>query len=152
MRWPLLLIIALTAFTTACSGLRTYSRGTLAPLEDAFACAARELEKMGYSLALSDSVGGIVQGQREITGITETARRGAAAATEVLTAGLAGGKRTRYDQLTVWIYMRRYPQGNTVEVTAGMLTVAGEEWEQGAPSDEAKRNARALLSVCAPTT
>jgi len=146
-----ILVVLSLLLLASCSSLRSYSRGTLAPLADAYACAARELRGMGYDVELADSVGGLLQGRREITGLTESARRGAAAATEVLTAGLAGGKRTRYDQLTVFVYMRHYPQGNTIEVTAGMLTAAEEaEEEQSAPTDDAKRDARQLLNTCAP--
>lgn len=150
MRWPLWLLVLL--LLPACTGVRSWSRGTLAPLGDAFTCSQRQLEEMDYRVELADSIGGLLQGRREITGITESARRGAAAATEVLTGGLAGGRRTRFDELTVFVYMRHYPQGNTIEVTAGMLTVGGEgeEQEQSAPTDEARRDARRLLDVCAP--
>ena len=68
----------------------------------------------------------------------------------MITAGLAGGKRTRYDELTVWVYMRHYPQGNTIEVTAGMLTVTGDSQERSTPSDGARADARKLLNACAP--
>lgn len=135
---------------SGCGGLRSYTRSTVAPLTDAYACATRNLREMGYRLVLEDSVGGLVQGRREITGLVETARKGAAAATEVLTVGLAGGKRTRFDELTVFAYMRHYPQGNTVEITAGQLIAAGGVQERSAPTDEAKRDARQLLASCAP--
>lgn len=150
MRW--ILWLPLLALMAGCTGVRSYSRGTLAPLADAFACSSQQLRTLGYQVELADSIGGLLQGRREITGITETARRGAAAATEVLTGGLAGGKRTRFDELTVFVYMRHYPQGNTVEVTAGMLTVGenGQGQEQSAPTDAAKRDARRLLDACAP--
>lgn len=133
----------------ACNGPRSYTRATLAPLPDAFACAQRELQGLGYETELVDSVGGLLQGHREITGIREAARRGASAATEVITVGLAGGKLNRFDELTVFVYTRQYPQGNTVEVTAGMLTVTDGTREQGAPTDAAKRDARHVLSRCA---
>lgn len=150
MRWSSWLVLAL--LLSGCTGVRSYSRSTLAPLTDAFTCSEQQLRAMDYEIELADSIGGLLQGRREITGLTESARRGAAAATEVLTAGLAGGKRTRFDELTVFVYMRHYPQGNTIEVTAGMLTVVeGEsEQEQSAPTDAAKRDARSLLDVCAP--
>jgi hypothetical protein len=130
--------------------MRSYSRGTIAPLSSAYSCAAQQLKAMGYTLELQDSVGGLVQGRREITGIVETARKGAAVATEVLTAGLAGGKRTRYDELTVSAYQRHYPQGNTLEVTAGMLVTAGGKQERTSPTDDAKREAKKILAACAP--
>lgn len=133
-----------------CTGVRSYTRSTPTPLPGAYRCAADELVRLGYTLELQDSVGGLVQGRREITGLVESARKGAAAATEVLTAGLAGGKRTRFDEITVFAYVRRYPQGNTLEVTAGMLTISGEEQERTSPTDDAKRDARTLLDVCAP--
>ena len=133
----------------ACTGPRSYVRPTLAPLPDAFACSQTQLRELGYEIELVDSVGGLLQGHREIGGIREAARRGASAATEVITVGLAGGKLTRYDELTVFVYKRQYPQGNTVEVTAGMLTVTDEAREQGAPTDAAKRDARTVLSRCA---
>ncbi len=144
--------LALAALLSGCTSVRSFSRGTLAPLTDAFTCSAQQLRAMEYEIELADSIGGLLQGRREITGLTEAARRGAAAATEVLTAGLAGGKRTRFDELTVFVYMRHYPQGNTIEVTAGMLTVeeGGQAQEQSAPTDEARRDARSLLDVCAP--
>lgn len=103
---------------------------------------------MGYSLALVDSVGGLIQGQREITGIRESARRGAAAAAEVITAGLAGGKQTRYDEITVFVFMRHYPQGNTIEATAGLLTVSEGDRVQSKPTDEARTDARELVLAC----
>ena len=150
MRWTLWLV--LSALLAGCTGVRSYSRGTLAPLTDALTCSERQLEAMNYEIELADSIGGLLQGRREITGLTEAARRGAAAATEVLTVGLAGGKRTRFDELTVFVYMRHYPQGNTIEVTAGMLTQDEEGAEQSAPTDDAKRDARRLLNACAPWT
>lgn len=150
MRWTAWLVLSLVF--TGCTGVRSYSRGTLAPLMDAFTCSAQQLEAMNYKIELADSVGGLLQGRREITGLTESARRGAAKATEVLTVGLAGGQRTRFDELTVFVYMRHYPQGNTIEVTAGMLTQEEESQEQSAPTDEAKRDAKQLLNVCAPWT
>lgn len=145
----LLLLVVLLGSLTACAGPRAYSRSTRSALSDAVACASDQLESMGYTLVLADTIGGLLQGHREITGLRESARRGASAATEVITAGLAGGKLTRYDELTVSVYMRQYPQGNTIETTAGMLTVTGQAQEQGAPTDAAKRDARALLQACA---
>lgn len=142
---PFLALVAIGA----CTGPRSYTRATLAPLTDAFTCARRELQSLGYETELVDSVGGLLQGHREITGIREAARRGASAATEVITVGLAGGKLTRFDELTVFVYQRQYPQGNTVEVTAGMLTITDESREQGAPTDAAKRDAKHVLSRCA---
>lgn len=142
---PIVAILALGA----CTGPRSYTRATLAPLPDAFACAREQLQGLGYETELVDSVGGLLQGHREITGIREAARRGASAATEVITVGLAGGKLRRFDELTVFVYKRQYPQGNTVEVTAGMLTVTDGSREQGAPTDAAKRDARRVLTRCA---
>lgn len=142
---PLLLFAALAG----CTGPRSFSRGTTSPLPDAFACAERQLRQMGYALALVDSVGGLLQGQREITGIREAARRGASAATEVITAGLAGGARERFDEITVTVFQRQYPQGNTIEVTAGLLTLTETSREQGAPTDDARRDARAVIARCA---
>lgn len=133
----------------ACGGVRSYTRSTIAPLPDAYNCATRALEYMGYKLAIQDSLGGLVQGRREITGIVETARRGAAKATELVTVGLAGGSRKRYDELTVFVYLRVYPQGNTVESTAGLLTISGQTEQRGAPTDAAKYDARRLLATCA---
>jgi hypothetical protein len=79
----------------------------------------------------------------------ESARRGAAKATELVTVGLAGGSRKRYDELTVFVYGRVYPQGNTIESTAGLLTVSGRTEDRGAPTEDAKRDARRLLITCA---
>lgn len=144
-----LLPILILAALTGCAGPRAYTRATVAPLQDAFACAARELQLLEYETVLVDSVGGLLQGHREITGIREAARRGASAATEVITVGLAGGKLTRFDELTIFVYKRQYPQGNTVEATAGMLTLTDNSREQGAPTDAAKRDAKHILSRCA---
>lgn len=120
------------------------------PLSHSYLCAVDAMERLGYTVELQDSVGLLVQGRREITGLVETARRGAAAATDLITVGLAGGKRTRYDELTVFVYTRPYPQGNTVETTAGMLVITEETLERTSPTDLAKREARALLTACAP--
>ena len=120
------------------------------PLANSYRCALDAMQRLGYSVELQDSVGLLVQGRREITGLVETARRGAAAATDLITVGLAGGKRTRYDELTVFVYTRPYPQGNTVEATAGMLTITEQTLERTSPTDLAKREARALLTACAP--
>lgn len=133
-----------------CAATRTYARSTLAPLSDAYACGAYQLEELGYALELEDPVGGVLQARRQITGLVERARRGAARATEVITVGLAGGSRVRFDELTVTVYRRHYPQGNTIEVTAGMLTVTGEEQARTPPTDQARADARALLEYCAP--
>ncbi|CAN5795111.1 hypothetical protein BH23GEM6_BH23GEM6_02060 [soil metagenome] len=133
---------------TACGGFRTYTRATLAPLGDTFVCATNHLESMGYVVELRDSIGGVVQAQREITGITETARRGAAAATEVLTIGLAGGKRRRFDQITVLVYNQSFPQANAIDVTAGLLTTADDVHEQSPPTREARQDARRLAISC----
>lgn len=130
--------------------MRTYARTTLAPLSDAYTCAAYQLEELGYTLELEDPVGGLVQGRRMITGLVETARKGAAKATEVITVGLAGGSRTRFDELTISVYRRHYPQGNTIEATAGMFTVVGDTQERTAPTDEAQADVRRLLEACAP--
>ena len=143
----ILLCIGLLA---GCSGVRTYTRTTPVPLATSYECTLDALERLGYNVELQDSVGMLVQGRREITGLVETARRGAAAATDLITVGLAGGKRTRYDELTIFVYTRPYPQGNTVEAKAGMLTVTSETLERTSPSDAAKRDARALLTACAP--
>jgi hypothetical protein len=144
-----LLSLLLLVLLSGCAGFRTYTRSTLVPVEQLFACAAGQLEQMGYVVTLSDPQGGVVQGQREITGLTETARRGAAAATEIVTIGLAGGKRTRYDQVTVSVYWRTYPAGNGIDVTAGLLTVADDQQEQSPPTDAARRDARRLANHCA---
>jgi hypothetical protein len=146
-RLGLLLGIGLIA---GCTGVRSYTRTTVVPLSNSYGCAVDVLQRLGYTVELQDSVGLLVQGRREITGLVETARRGAAAATDLITVGLAGGKRTRFDELTVFVYTRPYPQGNTVEATAGMLTVGEETLERTSPTDLAKREARALLTACAP--
>jgi hypothetical protein len=143
-----LLSLLLLLSVTGCGGFRTYTRATLAPLGDAFVCASTQLEQMGYVVELRDSVGGVVQARREITGITEAARRGAAVATEVITIGLAGGKRTRFDQLTVLVYNRPFPEGNAIDVTAGMLTIADDTYEQSPPTSVARRDARRLVGAC----
>lgn len=134
----------------ACSGVRTYARTTLAPLSDAYTCAAGQLKELGYTLDLDDPVGGLAQGRRRITGLVESARKGAAKATEVITVGLAGGSRTRFDEVTISVYRRHYPQGNTIEATAGMLTISGETGQRTAPTDEARADVRTLLEACAP--
>lgn len=146
-RLGLLLCIVTVA---GCTGVRSYTRTTPVPLSNSYGCAVDVLQRLGYNVELQDSVGLLVQGRREITGLVESARRGAAAATDLITVGLAGGKRTRYDELTVFVYTRPYPQGNTVEATAGMLTVGEETLERTSPTDLAKREARALLTACAP--
>jgi hypothetical protein len=138
------------ALLAGCSGARSFTRGTPLPIPEAFACASNQLEQLGYAIVLADTVGGMLQGHREITGIRETARRGAAAATEMITVGLAGGKRTRYDELTVFVYTRRYPQGPTIETTAGMLITADDLREQSSPTDAARGDARRLMDRCAP--
>jgi hypothetical protein len=67
-----------------------------------------------------------------------------------VTLGGAGGGRTRYDELTISVYRRRYPQANTLEATAGMLTIAGESEERTTPTDEARADARRVIDACAP--
>jgi hypothetical protein len=121
------------------------------PLPDAFECALEQLHTLEYDIVLADTIGGLLQGRRELTGIREAARRGAAAATELITAGLAGGKRVRYDELTVFVYTRLYPQGNTLEATAGLLSVTNNQARtRGSPSDEARADARTIADRCAP--
>jgi hypothetical protein len=142
--------LVLLGLLTGCSGVRSYTRTTPMPLANSYHCAVDAMQRLGYAVELQDSVGLLVQGRREITGLVETARRGAAAATDLITVGLAGGKRTRYDELTVFVYTRPYPQGNTVEATAGMLTITEQTLERTSPTDLAKREARALLTACAP--
>ncbi|HEX6927132.1 MAG TPA: hypothetical protein VF167_17035 [Longimicrobiaceae bacterium] len=145
-----LALVTSLALVAACSGIRSYTRSTPMPLDHAYACAVDVMKRLGYTVELQDSVGLLVQGRREITGLVETARRSAAAATDLITVGLAGGKRTRYDELTVFVYTRPYPQGNTIEATAGMLSVGEGTLERASPTDLAKREARALLTACAP--
>jgi hypothetical protein len=147
---PTLAVLAVLVLSAACSPARTYSRSTLAPLADAYACAAFQLGELGYSVELEDPVGGLLQARREITGIVETARRGAARATQLITLGVAGGGGTRFDELTISVHRRQYPQGNTIQATAGMLTVAGEVSERARPTDGARADARALIDACAP--
>ncbi|MEX2584105.1 MAG: hypothetical protein WD766_12565 [Gemmatimonadota bacterium] len=148
---PLLPLLSLIVLTAACSAPRSYTRATPLPLPDAFSCALDQLEELDYQVVLADTVGGLLQGQRELTGIREAARRGAAAATELITVGLAGGKRIRYDELTVFVYTRTYPQGNTVETTAGLLTIEDDRAHtRGTPSDAARADARMVADRCAP--
>lgn len=146
----LVALCCLLAVAGGCSGTRTYTRGTLAPLSDVYTCAAFQLTELDYALALQDSIGGLVQGRRQITGFVESARRASARARRVVTGGLAAGPRDRYDELTVSVYRRRYPQGNTIEVTAGMLVVAGPTEEREEPTDQARADARQLIENCAP--
>jgi len=135
----------------SCTPPRSYLRATPYPLPDAFACARIQLEELEYEIVLADSVGGLLQGQREITGIREAARRGAAAATEVVTVGLAGGKRTRYDELTISVYVRLFPQGNTLEATAGLMILDDDETRtRTRPTDAARLDARTVADRCAP--
>lgn len=145
---PLLLL----AVVAACAAPRTYTRPTPFALAGAFDCAFQAMRDLEYDIVLADTVGGLLQGRREITGIREAARRGAAAATEILTAGIAGGRRTRYDELTVYVYTRLYPQGNTLESTAGLLTVSDEDRARGEPTDAARADARTVADRCAPRT
>jgi hypothetical protein len=147
MRLPLALILTLVA---GCSAPRSYTRATPYPLRDAFSCALEQLDTLEYDVVLADTVGGMLQGRREITGLRETARRGAAAATEVITVGLAGGKRTRYDEITIFVYTRLYPQGNTLEATSGLLVVGDDDRARGSPSDAARADARTIADRCAP--
>lgn len=145
-----ILLLALIGLLGACSAPRSYTRPTPLPLASAFTCAHEKMAEMEYEIVLADTVGGLLQGRRQIRGIGETARRGAAAATELITAGLAGGRRTRYDELTVFVYTRPYPQGNTLETTAGMLIVGEDDRTRESPSDDARGNARALADRCSP--
>lgn len=111
------------------------------------------MESLEYEVVLADTLGGLLQGQREITGLREAARKGAAAATEIVTVGLVGGRRTRYDELTVFVYSRLYPQGNTLEATAGLLIVDGAaDRTRTRPSDAARADARVIADHCAPRT
>jgi hypothetical protein len=142
----LVLLIAIAG----CHPPRSYTRPTPYPLRDAFSCALAQLGELEYDVVLADTIGGMLQGRREITGLAETARRGAAAATEVITVGLAGGARTRYDELTVIVYTQLYPLGNTLEATAGMLVVGENDRTRGSPSDGARGDARRLADRCAP--
>jgi hypothetical protein len=105
---------------------------------------------MEYEVVLADTVGGLLQGRREITGVREAARRAGAVATEVITIGLASGPRTRYDELTVFVYTRPYPRGNTLETTSGLLIVGDEDRTRGSPSDAVRSDARAIVDRCAP--
>jgi hypothetical protein len=147
-----LLTLFFLTVLAACSAPRSYTRPTPFPLTDAFACARAQLEQLEYDVVLADSIGGLLQGHREITGIREAARKGAAAATEMITVGLAGGKRTRYDELTVFVFSRVYPQGNTLETTAGLLIVDGDEdrMRSRRASDAARADARTVIDRCAP--
>jgi hypothetical protein len=145
----LLLIVGLVLLG-ACAAPHTYVRATPYPLGDAFACALEQMRGMEYEIVLADTIGGLLQGRREITGIREAARGAAAAATELITIGLAGGKRTRYDELTVFVYTRLYPLGNTLETKAGLLIVGDEDRTLGNPSDAARTDARALADRCSP--
>jgi hypothetical protein len=145
---PLALVSLL--LLAGCTGTRTYTRSTLAPLSDAYTCAAYQLQELGYALELQDPVGGLVQGRRQISGIVETVRRGAARATGVVTVGVAGGNRKRYDELTITVFRRHYPQGNTVEATAGMLILYGDNADRTKPTEEARSDAQKLLDACAP--
>lgn len=147
MRICFLLILAI--LLGACAAPRSFTRPTPYALGDAFDCALQQMQQLEYDVVLADTVGGLLQGRREITGIRETARRGAAAATEILTAGLAGGPRARYDELTVFVYTRVYPQGNTLEATAGMLLVGDEDRARADPSDAARGDARTIADRCA---
>jgi len=145
-------LLALSALILlgACSAPRSYTRSTPLPLAGAFSCALDQLHTLEYDIVLADTVGGLLQGRREITGIREAARRGAAAATEVITVGLAGGKRTRYDELTVFVFTRTFPQGNTLETTAGMLIVGDDDRSRSRPSDAARDEARVVADRCSP--
>lgn len=134
----------------ACGAPGAYTRATAFPLAGAFACAQEQMTTMDYEIVLADSVGRLLQGRREITGIRESARRGAAAATELITVGLTAGPRTRYDQLTVLVYTRTYPLGNTVETTADMLIVGEADLSRDNPSDDARADARVLADRCSP--
>lgn len=145
-----LAIVCATFLVAGCAGTRTFTRPTLAPLADAYSCGVNQLKELGYTLELNDSVGRVAQGRREITGFVETARRGAASVAGKVTLGVAGGSRTRFDELTISVYRRRYPQPNTLEATAGMLTVTGQSEERATPTDQAKSDARKLIDACAP--
>lgn len=146
----LFLIAVLIFLTAGCGVTRTYSRNTLAPLSDLYTCAVFQLQEMGYTLGLQDPVSGIVRGRREITGFVETARRGAARAGQVITLGVAGGPGIRNDEITVAVYRKQYPQGNTIEATAGMVVVTGDAEERAKPTDEARADAVDLTQNCAP--
>jgi hypothetical protein len=150
MRMRVILPLALLTLAAGCAAPRSYTRATPFPLRDAFACALTQMQTMEYEVVLADTVGGLLQGRREITGIREAARRGAAAATEVITVGLTPGPRTRYDELTVFVYTRQYPQGNTIETTSGLLVVGDQDRTRGSPSDAARAEARAIVDRCAP--
>jgi hypothetical protein len=145
-----LLVIVGLALLASCAAPHTYTRATPYPLGDAFTCALDQMRGMEYEIVLADTIGGLLQGRREITGIREAARGAAAAATELITIGLAGGKRTRYDELTVFVYTRLYPLGNTVETKAGLLIVGEDDRTLGNPSDAARADARRLADRCSP--
>ena len=145
-----LALLCLSILLAGCGGSRTYARATLAPLSDAYTCAVNQLKELGYSVELEDPVGGVAQGRRKIEGIIEAARGAAARVARAATLGVAGGDRTRYDEITISVYRRRYPGANTLEVTAGMLSVAETLEERTTPTDEARGDARRLIDACAP--
>jgi hypothetical protein len=138
MRFGVMLVIAI--FISAC---QTAPISYLAPVPqgdgDAYSCALRQFNQLGFSIANADREAGFITGEKQTSGL-----------------GMALlANQTTFDHITVSIF-EDGSAGHTMRVTAGSMNQrvmglgagAGSR-NPNAPQESAKEAARQILRACA---
>lgn len=139
MKRTLLVLCAALGASACATAPVSFTSPTPASQDDAYSCALRKINEMGFTVANTDRQAGFITAEKQTSGLG--------------TALLTGKK--YQDQLTVSIFDNAGSASRTIRVTAAQTNenaiAFGSASRTGvAPSDTGKKAAQELLTVCAP--
>lgn len=135
MRRPfaLLVVLLIGCQTTPVS----YFSTTPQPIPDAYSCALRKVNELGYTVTNTNREAGFITADKQTSGVFTKAFTGA----------------EYHDVITVSIFDDPSAGGRKIRVTSGssnrQSSLLGTSSENIAPSDKGQKDANALLSACA---
>lgn len=134
MRFAIILAIGLA--TAACQTAPiSYTAPVPEPQDDAYSCALREFNRLGFQIVNADREAGFITGEKQTSGL----------ATAVLTGS------NYYDHLTISVF-EDGSGGETMRVTAGSMNESALGFrgkKPNVPQETAKTAARQILQTCA---
>jgi hypothetical protein len=132
------LVVASASFSIGCGGTPvSYFSLTPQPSADAYTCAIRKVNELGYTVTNTNKDAGFITADKQMTGAMHKVLLGS----------------EEHDQLTVSIFDDPATQQRKLRVTAAATTASsnlfGTKTSAKSPSDAAMADANALLSACA---
>lgn len=131
-----LLVLGFALLAAACvTAPVSFSSPTPRPAEDAYACALRKVNELGYTVTNTSRESGFISGTKQTSGL----------GTQLLTGS------QYHDQLTVSVFSAG-DTSRTIRVTAGRLdantNALATRTTAVAPTEKGKTDAKAVLESC----